>query len=108
MLARPLWVHKSDKRCVVLGRFSRRGFRQIHITYQQCEDQSAKYTFYRALIGAMNLTTWPTENYSGLNGSLINATQKLLRKKIPNEKGLQDTIAKETSWKPVQFSSFLI
>ena len=37
-----------------------------------------------------------------LNSSLINATQKLLRKKFANEKGLQDTIAKETSWKPVQ------
>jgi len=37
-----------------------------------------------------------------LNGSLINTTQKLLRKKFPNEKGLQDTVAKETSWKPVQ------
>ena len=39
-----------------------------------------------------------------LNSSLINATQKLLKKKFANEKGLQDrvTVAKETSWKPVQ------
>lgn len=36
-----------------------------------------------------------------LNGSLINAAQNLLREKFANEKGLQDTISKETSWKPV-------
>jgi len=40
----------------------------------------------------------PTENYIGqaAQGIGINATQKLLRKKFPSEKGLQDIIAKET------------
>ena len=37
-----------------------------------------------------------------LNSSLINASQKLLKKKFTTQKGLQDTVAKETSWKPVE------
>ena len=36
-----------------------------------------------------------------LHGSLTNAAQNLLREKFVSEKGLQDTITKETSWKPV-------
>ena len=36
-----------------------------------------------------------------LNGSLTNATQNLLREKFVSEKGLQDTITKKPSWKPV-------
>ena len=45
-LVGPLKVTKEVR--VVLGRFSCRGFRlldQIYITYQQCENQSAKYPF---------------------------------------------------------------
>jgi len=94
MLSRPLWIHKKviKEACVVLGQYSCMGFRLLrpdphHIPAMWGRRPECQIHILGPSLGlwiSINLTEADRQRIAlgkWLNGSLINATQKLLRKK---------------------------